>query len=206
MKVKNYTGAVPENQQGKRIDASSVKEFPSVDEAAALFSLASDRLLNINQWQDLTTEMLAQFSLYDVYGNPVNGVAREGLLVRIDIPGPGTGAAGGLDWVSIEEVKKYDSENVNSLAIRVRPADAPGGEHVTAHFYSKDSTSTFTVTRENTAVTVAIYDRDLKTNKEAANVADKVRNAVASLAGQAVFSKIQWKALAEGLIDTEPKL
>jgi hypothetical protein len=200
MEEKNYTGAVPENEEGSQIDATSAKEFTSADEAGNWFDVASNRLLNVNGWQQLTTDGLAQFQLFDVYGAPVKSVASEGLLIRIDIPGPGTDVADGFDWVKIEEVKKYDSQEVQSLAIRVRPTKAPASEEVTAHFYSDDSTSTFTVTREGTTVTVAIYDRNIETNKESVNVVDRIRNAVTSFAGQKVFSKVQWQTLADGLL------
>jgi hypothetical protein len=200
MEAKNYTGAVPENKEGRGVDATSVKECASVDDAKKLFATARERLLDVSCWQDLTTDALARFQLFDVYGTPVDGRASRGLLIRIDIPGPGTEVADGFDWVEIEEIKSYESDDIQSLAVRVRPSKAPG-EEVTAHFYSKDSTSTFTITREYNTVTAAIYDRNLETNKEAESLIDKVRNAVTSIAGQAVFSKIQWKAFADGLID-----
>ncbi|WAC13515.1 hypothetical protein [Dyadobacter pollutisoli] len=200
MEAKNYTGAIPENQQGSRIDVGSKKELASVDEAIGLFEVAGSRLLNVNSWQGLASDSLARFRLFDVYGDPVDGPAREGLLIRIDIPGPGTDVAGGYDWVKIEEISKYESGQVQSLAIRVRPTQAPDSRGVTAHFYSDQSTSTFTVTREQTTVTAAVYDRNIETNKESANVVDRVRNAVTSFAGQKVFSKVQWQSLADGLI------
>jgi hypothetical protein len=207
MEEKNYTGAVPENLEGSRIDATSVKELSSVEEAVAFFGVVRERLLDINHWHERTTNLLAKFQLCDVYGDPVEGPAREGLLVRIDIPGPGTEVADGFDWVRIEEVKEYQSEEVQSIAIRVRPTEAPqkaAGSPTagspTAHFYSKDSTSTFTVTREHTKVTAAVYDRNIEANKESATLLDKVRNAVTGFAGRTVFSKIQWQVLADGLL------
>lgn len=215
MEEKNYTGAVPENREGSRIDATSDKELSSVEEAVAFFDVVCERLLDINHWHERTTNLLAKFQLCDVYGDPVEGAAREGLLVRIDIPGPGTEVAGGFDWVRIEEVKAYQSEEVQSVAIRVRPAKAPqtagdsatgdpAAESPAAHFYSKDSTSTFTVTREHTKVTAAVYDRNVEVNKESASLLDKVRNAVTGFVGRTVFSKIQWQVLADGLLIVDP--
>jgi hypothetical protein len=211
MEEKNYTGSVPENREGSRIDATSVKELSSVEEAHAFFGVARARLLDINHWHELTTNLLAKFQLCDVYGNPVEGPASEGLLVRIDIPGPGTEVAGGFDWVRIEEMKEVQSEEIQSIAIRVRPvkapqksgssaADDPAAADPVAHFYSEDSTSTFTVTREHTRVTAAIYDRNIEANEESVTLLDKVRNAVTGFFGKTVFSKIQWQVLADGFL------
>lgn len=200
MEEKNYTGAVPDNREGSRIDATSVREMPTVQEAETLFTTACNRLLNVNHWHTLTSDLLAKFQLFGPEGNPVEGLAEENLLIRIDIPGPGTDVADGFDWVKIEEVKEYQSEGIRSLAIRVRPTKAPDGGDVTAHFYSDEATSTFTVTRENNKVTVAVYDRNIEVNKESVNLLDRVRNAITGFAGQKVFSKVQWQVLADSLL------
>jgi hypothetical protein len=199
MDEKNYTGAVPENTDGSIVNAESKKDLSTIEEARHLYQVARERLLDVNNWGK--TGSAGEFALMDQAGNPLQQNAEEGLLIRIDVPGPGTKAADGFDWVRIEKVKNFESEDVQSLAIRVRPVAAPtSDEEAPAHFYSEKSTSTFTITREFQTVTAGIYDRDLEENVEAENLIDKVRNAVTGFFGKEIFSKIQWQSFAEGLI------
>ena len=199
MDEKNYTGAVPENEEGAVVNAESKKDLTSAEEAGALYRAARERLLDVNNWGNLGG--VGNFALMDAAGNPVKQMAKKGLLIRIDVPGPGTKAADGFDWVRIEQVKNFETQDVQSLAIRVRPVSAPtSDEQAPAHFYSEKSTSTFTITREFHTVTAGIYDRNLEENEEAENLIDKIRNAVTGFFGKEIFSKIQWQAFAEGLI------
>ena len=202
MEEKNYTGAVPDNLKGNQVDATSVKELPSAEMARSFFEKAKVKLLDVNRWNEVAGEVLAEFQLMDESGSPRSGPASEGLLLRIDIPGPGTKTANGFDWVKIEELSEVDSGDVQSVALRVRPVQAPDSdEDAPSHFYSESATSTFTLSREHNKVTSAIYDRNLEANKESENLFDKVRNAITGVAGKTVFSKVQWQLLADGLVN-----
>ena len=201
MEEKNYTGAVPGQHRGDSVTAQANRTFEDAAAAKTFFSHAEARLLDINQWHDQAGEALARFTLTDRAGNPVDGQAQQGMLIKIDIPGPGSESGGGYDWAKIEEIKKTDAGNVQSTALRVRPVAAPdSGTAKPTHFYDEASTSTFTITREDTLVTAAIYDRNINPNTEADSLIDKVRNAITGLIGEKVFSKIQWQSLADGLL------
>lgn len=201
MEEKNYTGAVPGQHRGDSVTAQATRVFEDAAAAKAFFLHAEAKLLDINQWHDQAGEALARFMLTDPAGNPVGGKAQQGMLIKIDIPGPGSESGGGYDWVKIEEIKVTDAGDVQSTALRVRPVAAPAsGNEEPTHFYDEASTSTFTVTREHTSVTVAIYDRNINPNTEADSLIDKLRNAIAGLIGEKVFSKIQWQSLADGLL------
>ena len=93
MDEKNYTGAVPENEEGAVVNAESRRDFASAEEASALYRVARERLLDVNNWGNLGG--VGNFALMDAAGNPVTQTAEKGLLVRIDVPGPGTKAADG---------------------------------------------------------------------------------------------------------------
>ncbi len=201
MEEKNYTGAVPGQHSGESVTADGSREFENDTSAKAFFSQVEARLLNVNQWHDQAGEALAQFTLTDRAGNPLDGAAQEGMLIKIDIPGPGSKSGEGYDWVKIEEIKRTESADIQSTALRVRPVAAPGsGDGEPTHFYDEKSTSTFTVTRENSTITVAVYDRNINPNTEADSLIDKVRNAITGLIGEKVFSKIQWQSLVEGIL------
>jgi hypothetical protein len=54
-------------------------------------------------------------------------------------------------------------------------------------------------------VTASIYDRNIEANEETKEPLDKVRNAAVGLGAKHGFSKMQWQALADALVDTENK-
>jgi len=204
MEEKNYTGAIPDNQDGGIINAESFVECSDSETAMSFYSKARRRLLDVNHWQDLSGHSLAHFQLADAYGNDVSGIVQEGYFFKIDIPGPGTKTGDGFDWAKVEAIEEVTSLEVESLAIRVRPAPNPtSGEDSIAHFYSEESTSTFTVTREGNKITAAIYDRNTKPNTDHDGPLDQVRNVIGGIIGRFAFSKIQWKKLTNGLLEIE---
>lgn len=201
MKKKNYTGIVPGQHKGKKIDTEASVHFSSAEEAQSFFQQAKDRLLNVNQWHELAGKAMATFQLTDAQGNEVSRTVREGDHFRIDIPGPGSKSGDGYDWVLVESVEKVAQPEVESIGIRVRPATNPqNNSGAIAHFYSPESTSNFIVTREGKTVTASVYDRNTSTNEEAGNMADRIRNAAVGAGAISFFSKIQWKGLVEGLL------
>jgi len=203
MHEKNYTGIIPEQTSGVAIDASSYTDFSSVEEAKTFFQEARKRLLDINNWHRIAGNLSATFQLTDKNGNEADTEAKEGYFLKIDIPGPGSATGKGYDWVIIESIENTSTPAIESVGIRVRPAGNPmNTDKDVAHFYSQESTSSFTVTREGNRVTAAIYDRNTQSNAEASNLIDKVRDAIVGAAGIAAFSKVQWKLLADGLIKT----
>jgi hypothetical protein len=201
MTEKNYTNLIPENIEGKEITAIASANFDSGNQAISQYGIARERLLLISDWHTIAGSISARFQLTDLTGNEVQRAAEKGDHIRIDIPGPGSKAGEGYDWVRIEEIKEINSKDIDSIAIMVRPASNPGTDNNNiAHFYDEQSTSTFVVTRENNKVSAAIYDRNIESNKETKEPLDKVRNAVVGLGAKHGFSKLQWQALAEGLL------
>ena len=200
-KEKNPSGMIPEHREGKEINTESTAELNSADEAKRLFSEAKQRLLNVNLWHEIAGTPSATFQLTDKEGREVNRTVEEGDHFKINIPGPGSVAGDGYDWVRVEEIKTREADDAESIGIRVRPAANPTtGENEIAHFYSEESTSNFIVTREGKKVTAGIYDRNTKPNTDA-NLLDKARDMVIGLSAVAGFSKFQWQKLADGLIE-----
>jgi hypothetical protein len=60
------------------------------------------------------------------------------------------------------------------------------------------------VMREKLIVSAWIIDRNIKTNGKAENLSDKIRDLAVGIGAVSVFSKIQWNALAKGLLKKEP--
>ncbi|MCF0057080.1 hypothetical protein [Dyadobacter sp. CY356] len=200
MEEKNYSGTIPAQEDGSKINVESSVDVNSEEQAKALFQTAKSRLLDVNNWHDITGKMLAEFQLTDSSGNQTTTL-QEGTYFKIDIPGPGSNAGDGFDWVKVEKIDAYTTPDIDSIGIRVRPASNPLSTNTDiAHFYSQDSTSTFTITREATKVTAGVYDRNTKTNKDSEQLPDQLRNAVVGIGGIITFSRIQWKSLTDAII------
>lgn len=201
MEKKNATGIVPGQYTGKAIDSEASTRLETVEQARTFYHTVKDRLLNVNQWHELAGKLSAVFQLTDAAGQPVNRPVKQGDYFKVDIPGPGSESGQGYDWVHVELVEELTHGDMESTGIRVRPAANPQtNENTIAHFYDETATSNFIVTREGKTVTVSIYDRNTKPNEEAHSITDRLRNTAVGAGAVTLFSKIQWKSLAEGLI------
>lgn len=205
MEEKNYTRIVPAQQSGKAIDSESSVTLNNAEEAKKFFNVVKFRLQDVNNWHKLAGNISAVFKLVDKNGEEVQRNPQKGDYFKMDIPGPGSVSGNGYDWVQIEELlNNVTPDDVEIFGFRVRPAQNPQkNSHDIAHFYSPESTSTFTVTREKNKVIASVYDRNTKPNKEADSITDKIRNSVVGTAGTIAFSKIQWKKLTDGLVSRE---
>lgn len=201
MKNEEENKIVPQQYTGKPIDTQRAMECADTESARHFFKTVKQRLAAVNRWHQLGGKLTATFQLVDAQGNEVDRAVQKGDYLKVDIPGPGTVSGEGYDWVQVEEVEEHVTAEKETFGFRVRPAQNPLNKDTDiAHFYAPESTSSFTVTREEKKITAAIFDRNTKVNRQAESVTDKIRDAVVGTAGILSFSKIQWKALAEGLL------
>jgi hypothetical protein len=201
MKEKNYTGLIPANIEGKEITAEATVQLPDENNARTLYNTAKQRLLYVHSWGNLSGKLSADFQLTDREGKEADRLAEKGDHFRVDIPGPGSKAGEGYDWAFVEDIKEVNNGAVDSIAIRVRPAENPQTSNKNvAHFFSKESTSTFVITREGNTVSACIYDRNIEPNQETKEPLDKIRNTFVGLGAKHGFSKLQWEALANGFL------
>jgi len=201
MEEKNYTGLIPEQKEGRKITAEASANFAGNKEAKDFYRTAKQRLLFIHNWGKIAGKLSADFQLTDNKGNEADRPAQKTDHFRIDIPGPGSKAGEGYDWARVEDIREVNNDDVDSIAIVVRPAANPQTQNPNvAHFFSEKSTSTFVVTREANKITASIYDRNIEANEETEEPLDKLRNAMVGLTAKHGFSKLQWQALADALI------
>ena len=198
------TSLVPEQQTGKAIDAVSSVRLSNEETAKEFFKIVKSRLQDVNNWGKIAGNLSASFQLIDNNGIEIQRDVQKGDYFKIDIPGPGNKTGEGYDWVQIEDIGSVSFPDMEHFGFRVRPAENPQSDRQdTAHFYSRESTSTFIVTRKGNKVTAGIYDRNTKPNKDADFTTDKIRDAVVGTVGAISFSKIQWKNLTDGLLNIE---
>lgn len=201
MKHNDYLRLIPASYTGKEIEADATVELRAEEDAKAYYEDTKDRLLDVNNWHHIAGIISAEFQIVDKDGNDRNRYPEKGDYLRIDIPGPGSKAGDGYDWVVVEELLEENNVDVQSIGFRVRPSQNPFGEETdTAHFYSKEGTSTFIVMREGRKISAWIVDRNTKPNDQAGSIVDKLRDSTIGIAALGMFSKAQWQGLAKGLV------
>lgn len=165
-------------------------------------------MLDVNNWGNFTSPLCAGFSLTDNKGNVMEDEAKEGHHIRIDIPGPGSKAGNGFDWVKIEKIELSDRQNADEeyIAIKVRPSSNPKKNWGrTAHFFKSYATSTFMVRREGVQVSCSVTGRNEKSNTNQKRLLDKLRNLLVAILSFFGFSKLQWKCLTKGILSYSNK-
>lgn len=194
---------VPLQNKGGHHDTESKKCFNNIDEAALKYKTLKQRLVDINSWQSYSGKLSASFCLYNSKGEEVKRNPVAGDFIKIDIPGPGNNAGDGFDWVQVAQIdeKSYDADE--RFMIKCIPSVNPTAKEAAdiAHFYSEKASSSFIVSRKNNCITAEIHGRNEVSNTDAENVSDKLRNIIVAIGGRAGLAKIQWKILAEGLLD-----
>ena len=204
MKHKDVIGMVPPQFKGQEIEIEATQDLEKEEEAQHLYEIAKKKLLNVNDWNKIAGAVTARFQIVDKNGNEVQREIQKGDYLRIDIPGPGSKEGDGFDWVLVEELKKIDHPSVQSAGFRVRQTVNPfGHKNETAHFYSKEATSSFIIIREKTKVIAWIIDRNLRPNTDQESLTDKIRDMAVGMSAIAGFSKMQWQGLADGLIENQ---
>ena len=188
---------IPETKSGVQTNTESYTEFSNEAEAKKYFPEIRDRLAHVNQWHDLAGAATARFQLTDAKGQEVDRPVAEGDHFRIDIPAPGPITGEGHDWVQVQKIK----ETENEFTILVRPATNPLNDNPDiAHFFSEDSSSSFSVKREGNRIIAGVYGRNEKPNIDAESVVDKIRNTAVAAGAISGFAKIQWKSLVNSLV------
>ncbi|MFW0717495.1 hypothetical protein [Pedobacter sp. N23S346] len=199
MKAKERYDHIPDQQEGSKIDVEESRNFETVDDAIAFFTLARRRLLNINDWGEISG--LSTFQLFDEYGKEVNREGQQGDYIRIDIPGPGTQSGDGFDWVRIEEIISRKDIDEELLTIQVRPSGKPMSEdNSPAHFLKAEATSTFIVRRLQMLVSTEEHGRNEMANTDTENILDNARNLLVGGAAKLGLSYPQWKLLVKGIM------
>ena len=195
---------IPEQSEGVKKDIEASKTLPTTQEAIEFYSQTRRKLLFVNNWGEISGTLSASFKLTDYRGNEVEREARVGDYFKIDLPGPGTKAGEGYDWVKVESIEESSQGETldDCITIRVRPSQDPLNlkDSSIAHFLSDSATSNFVLLRKGNTVTAAVLGRNEKPNTKAESIIDKTRNTVVAAGAIAGVANLQWKALVNGLL------
>ena len=197
---------IPENISGKPNDLNTSVTFLTPDDAQNCFSRAGIRLLAPAAWHKLCGPLSASFTLTDAGGIEVRRPARIGDYIRIDIPGPGTIAGDGYDWVKVEIIKEGSNPNEDeqTIGMRVRPCKNPQKTGLDiAHFFQGIATSTFIIRKKANTVTASYHGRNEIPNIDMNKTIDTIRNTIVTSGALAGLSEMQWKTLIRSFIEKE---
>ncbi len=201
--MNDHNDLIPEQHTGIQKKSSESVEFDSVEAARQFFQVARKRLLDINNWQHISTGLSSTFILRDAQGQSIGHRFPEvGDYMQIDIPGPEPKAGDGHDWVRIEAIEETKNTAADEMTIiRVRPAPSPvDNQAEVAHFLDDQATSTFAVFRLGSTVTAEVYGHNETANTHTEGLADKVRNVVVAVGSWLGFSDAQWGNLTKGIV------
>lgn len=193
---------VPEQTKGSEMNAVESRKFNSVEDARIFYNAVKARLLNINQWYEYAELPMSSFKLFDHAGRAAERTTIEGDYIRIDIPGPGTQAGEGYDWVIVESILEERLDQDQVISIRVRPAAHPfNRDEDVAHFLKDLATSTFQVKCIGQSVYAEEHGRNEVPNTNTEHTIDNIRNTLVGWGAKIGFSYPQWKSLVKGLLN-----
>ena len=199
MENKNNLETVPAQYTGSEMDVIERRNCSTVEEAVTVFERACTRLLSVNEWGRYAG--ISAFQLIDPQGIRAERQAQLNDYIRIDIPGPGTQAGMGYDWVQIEEITTESDDKKQTLSMRVRPCAHPlSRKKETAHFLKSEATSSFIVTQTEQCVSAEEHARNEVPNTDNGSFYDKGRNFMVGMAAKLGFSYPQWKGLVKALL------
>jgi hypothetical protein len=195
---------VPTQKKGAETGATARYKCDSTAHAQLMFKKASERLHDINEWFNICGGVGAQFQLTDSGGNELHDVKpEEGNLIRIKLPAPSNQMGEGYDWVRIEKIESLKQGDEELFGFRVRPTKNPmAGDDDSAHFYTKNASSSFLVYRTRNMVYAMERGRNEIPNKTR-SLLNTIRNFFVGLFAMAGFSKPQWKRLVKGVLKPE---
>jgi hypothetical protein len=204
--TKHLDSLIPENVTGKPSDLSFSVTSASIEEAHGCFRRAFKRLLNPPLWHELSGWGTASLELIGANSGKEKRLAKEGDYFRLDIPGPGSKAGQGYDWVTVKDITSFSDPGglVEWAFLKVHPCANPlaanGG---TAHFFKSEASSSFALERDGNVVKASYHGRNEVPNTDTKSKIDNLRNTLAAGTAMLGFSEFQWTSLLRGFLSPE---
>lgn len=196
---------MPENKVGKALDLEESVTENSAEEATTTFRRACKRLLNPPIWHELAGAASASFKIVTENNVDPHRLACIHDYLAIDIPGPGSSAGDGYDWVQVENIAENAEPGADeSLGISLKASSNPGKpQEGTAHFFNDSATSSFIIKRAGNTITASYHGRNETPNTKEPGLGDKIRNTLIAASAMAGIAEWQWKALIKGFLQKE---
>jgi hypothetical protein len=198
---KNKTGT--QHEKGAVPEAEEQLKYDTHREALAYYEIFKQRFLHVNSWKRYTGKTGIKFHLAGIEGNLIeNEEAKEGFLIRIDIPHPGYGSE--HDWVRIELISdEYDPlKDAARFSMRVRAISTPDVHNPEiTHFSAMDSTNTFTLHRVGVSIKASVSGSDENYQVQPLGFWTRLKNRLMGIFNSSGSSHSFWKIFLKGLLD-----
>lgn len=193
---------IPAQHEGKDMDISDSVEFENEIQAKNFYLEAKNRLLEINNWDQVAKVPVSTFEHLDAFGKHSEERPQEGDFVKIDIPGPGLWTSSGYDYVQIEQINESSDSSHDLITLTLRPSAMPHHEddHETKHFFKNMATSSFQIKRDGKTVEASYFGRNEMMNLDLDSILDRLRNLFVALGAKLGASYPQWKSLIAGIL------
>ncbi|WP_114781264.1 hypothetical protein [Botryobacter ruber] len=168
--------------------------FPDEATAEKEFERAKQKLFDVNNWSNIEG-LTSTFELYDERGHKTTAIPRVGYYINIILP-----ASQIENWVQISEVNT-DKEVAEFV---VHPSEKPRQlteEEVVEHFFIKEASSTFRVSRHGARLVAYEIGKNEGINNQGEEAGDRaVLNTLISEGGWAGLQDLQWDNLTRYLV------
>ena len=178
-----------QGEAGKNKIFEAEKKFPTSEIAQNQFSGAVKRLLDLNKWTE-ESGIRSTFELYDKTGARKKADKPEvGDHFKVILPGVPL-----ENWMRISEIKT----SIHLAEFTAHPCANPqeNNPENTAHFFVKETSSTFRVEVDGTRIKAYQIGINEKINNHAEAGGRAIPNTLIAEAGWAGMQFIQWENLA----------
>lgn len=189
---------VAAGNEGKDKQYSNCQSYPDIQQAREALEKSKRKLFDVNGWSAMKG-INSKFMLYDQNGQPVSGSPQEGYFIKIELPGPAI-----ENWVEISEI--HDEADMAEFTVHpsAKPAEKSEPNAEVKHFFAKEASSTFRVSRkENTLQADEIGINEVINNQGEESGDRTVLNTLIAEGGWAAFQKIQWDKLTKYLVHSD---
>ncbi|AKD05692.1 hypothetical protein PKOR_12780 [Pontibacter korlensis] len=173
--------------------------YPTEQEAIAAFERSKEKLFNVNSWTKLSG-VNSTFELYDDHGRRTTALTPKiGYYMKIILP-----ASTIENWVKISGLR--EEENLAEFVVHPseKPKELGHGDAEVEHFFIKEASSTFRVTREGNTIHGYEIGKDEGINNQGKEAGDRaVLNTFVAEGGWALFQELQWDKLTRYLVHLE---
>jgi hypothetical protein len=189
---------VATGNEGKDKQYSNSQIYPDNQEASEALEKSKQKLFDVNGWSAMKG-INSKFMLHDQQGQPVSGQPRQGYFIKIELPGPAI-----ENWVQISEIRNEPDMAEFTVHPSEKPAEKSDPDAEVKHFFTKEASSTFRVSRkDNTIQADEIGLNEVINNQGEESGNRPVLNTLIAEGGWAAFQKIQWDKLTKYLVHSD---
>ncbi len=194
---------LPVNSIGSENNAVSFLSCNSETEAFDRFRKLSQKLLEVNGWNEYAGKNPTEFYLYSKEKDKA-AIAQLNDLVKIKMPAPKNNLGNSFDWVMVNRIENIEQTESKVLLLQMKPhscAESANGN--IAHFYTGEASNTFILSKKNKVIQFSIHGRNEVANTSSVGFFNSLRNFFVAAGGIFGGSKIQWQDFTEKFIKNQ---